>query len=86
MYCHKSNLGFRIGFNRYSDDFKTLDEAKQWVDETRRVCQIDCVKGKDLSWKSIAKLNSEAIEGGFPISDGHRPLFSNIPNGEIDHF
>jgi hypothetical protein len=44
--------------------------------------QIDCVQAKDSSWKAIAKLNSKAIEGKFPILNGHRPLFSNVANGE----
>ncbi|HIK17821.1 MAG TPA: class I SAM-dependent methyltransferase, partial [Leptolyngbyaceae cyanobacterium M33_DOE_097] len=46
----------------------------------RRVCQIDCVKGKNSSWKAIAKLNGETVEGRFPIGNRHRPLLGNILN------
>ncbi|HIK17461.1 MAG TPA: hypothetical protein IGS53_19530, partial [Leptolyngbyaceae cyanobacterium M33_DOE_097] len=45
-----------------------------------RVCQIDCVKGKNSSWKAIAKLNGETVEGRFPIGNRHRPLLGNILN------
>lgn len=65
---------------------RMLSVARILIKPQKGVCQIDCVKDKNSVWKAIAKLNSEAIEGGFPVTNRHRPLFSNVLNCEIDYF
>ena len=42
----------------------------------KRDCKSNCVTAElDMTSQTILKQNQESIEGPFPISDRHRPLF-----------
>ncbi|HIK14512.1 MAG TPA: hypothetical protein IGS53_04360, partial [Leptolyngbyaceae cyanobacterium M33_DOE_097] len=71
-YLPPHNFDVRLLYSTYEDGAYFVYSL--WV------CQIDCVKGKNSSWKAIAKLNGETVEGRFPIGNRHRPLLGNILN------
>jgi len=55
------------------------------IEQDTRVCQVVCVKEQNLVRESISEFNREAIESRVPIADGHRPLFGNIGDRQVDH-
>lgn len=50
------------------------------------VCQLLCVKGKKLEWKTIIKFDRKSIQSCFPIFNRHRPAFGNILDCQINDF
>jgi hypothetical protein len=50
------------------------------------VCKVVCVKREILEREPAFKFNGKPIQSSFPISDGHRPLFRDVVNRQINNF
>src|SRR2546421_12000770 len=49
-----------------------------------RVCQVFCVSNFLIMGKPVSKCNGEAIEGRFPVMDGHRPFFGDVLDRQVN--
>jgi predicted NACHT family NTPase len=56
------------------EELKEHSRIKELATNPLWICQIVCVKVRNLHWEAISKFNHEAIESRFPISNRHRPF------------